>query len=89
MSQNVAKGALDVRLSDELKERVLKLARDGQTFNECLEQVVGLGCYQLEYRRENGEIRKAKQKIMREVYRKAQADPELAVRLGLGTRVAL
>jgi hypothetical protein len=78
-----------VNLSSELMDRVRKLKRDDQTFAEVVEQVVSLGCYQLEYRRENGEVRKAKQKIMREVYKKAQADPELAIKLGLGTRVAL
>lgn len=92
-SNNVVASALNTNLSNELKERIQKLQRDGQTFNECLEQVVSLGCYQLEYRRENGEVRKAKQKEMRIKARLVDdvisKDPELAVKFGLGTRVAL
>lgn len=79
----------NLHLSPEMEARVLALKRDEQTPNEVLEQVVALGCYQLEYRREANPKKAAQQKLMREVFKRAQHDPELAVKLGLGKRVAL
>ena len=76
-------------LSGELAKRASELKRDDQTPMEVMEQIFKLGLYQLEYRREKNPKRAEVQKQMREVFRKAQADPELAVKLGLGTRVAL
>lgn len=84
MSQNG-----QVALSNEVIARVKTLQKEGQSFNDALEQVVKLGCYQLEYRRETNPKKAIEQKLMRQVYRKAQTDPELAVKLGLGTRQAL
>jgi len=76
-------------LSGELATRTKVLMKEGQTPNDVMEQVFKLGLYQLEYRREANPKKAIQQKLMREVYRKAQNDPELAVKLGLGTRPTL
>ena len=77
-------------LHDEMK--------DGTTWNEAFERVFDQGLYQLEYRygKEAKEARRAYSKRRSEevkkaieTYRKAQTDPELAVKLGLGKRVEL
>jgi len=87
MSQS--NGNWTLNLNAELTARVKELKRDEQTPNDVMEQVFKLGLYQLEYRREANPKKAIQNKLMREVYKKAQADPELAVKLGLGTRVAL
>lgn len=79
-------------------KELLTSMRDGTTFAEACERIFDQGLYQLEYRygAEAKQARKAysrrraaEQKIANEVYKKAQTDPELAVKLGLGKRVAL
>lgn len=76
-------------LSDELADRTKDLKRENQTPNEVMEQIYRLGLYALEYRREKNPKKAEQQKEMRRVYKLAQQDPDLAVKLGLGTRVAL
>jgi hypothetical protein len=81
------------RLS-ELHDRM----KDGTTWNEAFERIFDQGLYQLEYRygAEATQARKAyqrrraaEQKEAMVLLKKAQTDPELAVKLGLGKRVAL
>ena len=76
-------------LSQEMAKRAQALKRDDQTPNEVMEQIFKLGLYQLEYRREKNPKRAEEQKNMRRVYKLAQTNPELAVKLGLGTRPTL
>jgi hypothetical protein len=78
-----------MQMSPETERKVLALRRPEQTPDEILEQVVRLGCYQLEYRRQANPKKALRDKEARRVYRQAQQDPELSVKLGLGTRVAL
>jgi hypothetical protein len=85
MSQSVPT-ANAVNLSNELKARVEKLRREGQSFNECLEQVVKLGLYQLEYRREANPKKAQRAKEQRELWNRISRDPEAAVKYGLATR---
>lgn len=61
-------------MTNVLAERAEVLRREGQSDQELFEQVFKLGLYQLEYRRENNETKAAKNKLMREVFKKAQAD---------------
>ncbi len=82
-------GSWTLNLSAELTARVKELKRDEQTPNDVMEQVFKLGLYQLEYRREANPKKAEQNKLMRKVFKAAQSDPELAVKLGLGTRVAL
>jgi hypothetical protein len=88
MSQS-SNGSWTLNLSAELLSRVKELQREGQTPNDVMEQVFKLGLYQLEYRREANPKKAEQNKLMRKVFKQAQSDPELAVKLGLGTRVAL
>ena len=81
--------AWTLALSNELKARTESLRKPEQTQNDVMEQVYKLGLYQLEYRREANPKKAMQQKQMREVFKRAQADPELAVKLGLGTRPTL
>lgn len=87
-----------LNLTSEQVERTKALRKDGQTPNELMEQIYNLGLYQLEYRQ--GDVaqaarkayrqkRQAEDKVARELLKKAQSDPDLAVKLGLGTRQAL
>lgn len=85
-------------VSSELYDRTKELQKEDQSEQEIMEQVYRLGLYQLEYRQGASAVaaRKAyrdklnaENKIGRELLKKAQTDPELAVKLGLGTRVAL
>jgi len=86
MSQVVMNG---VTISKELKERVEALRKEEQSFNECLEQVVAIGCWQLEYRRKNNPKKAEQLKAMRKVWKVAQTNPEVAIMVGLGTKVTL
>ena len=88
-------------LSPEQAERMYSLIssmKDGTTPNEAFERIFDQGLYQLEYRygAEATAARKAyskrraqEQKVAIELYKRAQRDPELSVRLGLGRRVEL
>ena len=78
-----------LNLSGELATRTKELQREEQTPLEVMEQIYKLGLYQLEYRRESNPKKAAEQKAMRQLWKKAQSDPELAVKLGLGTRPSL
>lgn len=87
-----------LQLTPEQTARANSLARDEQTPREVMEQIFDLGLYQLEYRRgpEAVAARKAYQRRQRELnaegrelLKRAQKDPELSVKLGLGTRVEL
>ena len=49
----------------------------GRVFNQ--------GLYQFNYRKQRNVKQAERQKEMRALYRRAQADPELAAKLGLGT----
>ena len=88
----------NMQLSGELAERSEALRKEAQTHRELMEQIYKLGLYQLEYR--NAPAAQASRKayreklnemnkVGRELLKKAQSDPEMSVRLGLGTRVAL
>ena len=80
---------MQLNLNAELQARTKALQREGQTTNEVMEQIYKLGLYQLEYRREANPKKAEQQKQMRALWKQAQSDPELAVRLKLGTRPAL
>jgi hypothetical protein len=86
MSQN---NGWQLTLSGELGTRTKALQKEDQSVVEIMEQIYKLGLYQLEYRRESNPKKAVQQKLMREVFKKAQSDPELCVKLGLGTRIAL
>jgi predicted CopG family antitoxin len=86
---------MQVTISQEVVELLNDVKKDGQTVSEIVEQAIKLGCYQLEYRRGDkaSAARKAYQarkreedKLYRAFYKKAQQDPDLAVKVGLGTR---
>jgi len=91
----------ELRLTPEQVDRVkdlLRSMRDGTTFAEACERIFDQGLYQFEYRygAEAKAARKAYSKKRAETvkdalaaYKKAQKDPELSVKLGLGKRVAL
>ena len=98
MSQSNNAGQWTLTLSSELQARTEALRKEGQSHRDVMEQVFKLGLYQLEYRNAPEAVasRKAyrdklneQNKIGRALLRKASTDPELAVKLGLGTRVAL
>lgn len=88
-------------LSPEQEERLKSLLphmKEGTTINEAFERIFNQGLYQLEYRygadakaaRTAYSVkRQAEQKIANELYKRAQKDPELSVRLGLGKRIEL
>ena|SRR5438477_9375171 len=97
MSQN-GNAVWQLQLSGELITRTEELRKEGQTQREIMEQVFKLGLYQLEYRNDPkaAAARKAyrdklneQNKAGRALLKRAATDPELAVKLGLGTRVAL
>jgi len=99
MSTNTSSNVMN--LTPEQVTRVKELLssmRDGTTFTEACERIFDQGLYQLEYRygSEARAARKAYSKKQaelnkqgRELLKKAQHDPKLAVELGLGKRVAL
>ena len=79
-------------------KELLTLMRDGTTFAEACERVVEQGLYQLEYRygseakaarKAYSKRRAAETKLAMAAYKRAQKDPELAVKLGLGKKVEL
>jgi hypothetical protein len=88
-------------LTPEQLERVKALlprAKGGTTLNEMVSRLIDAGLYQLEYRlgEDARKARKAYQEKRREtdktaraLLERAQSDPELAVKLGLGTRPEL
>lgn len=90
-----------MNLTPEQEARAKELmqhAKEGTTMQEMLERVFDQGLYQLEYRygAEAKAARKAYSKKRQEevknamtFYRKAQKDPELAVKAGLGKRIEL
>lgn len=79
-------------------KELLSSMRDGTTFAEATERIFDQGLYQLEYRY-GAEARAARKayaakrgELVKEglaVLKRAQKDPELAVKLGLGKRIAL
>ncbi len=93
--------AATFNLTPEQMERLSELhslMKDGTTWNEAFERIFDQGLYQLEYRygseakaaRQAYARRRAQeQKVANELYKRAQKDPELAVKLGLGKRVEL
>lgn len=93
--------AKSFNLTDEQLDRLSELhdkMKDGTTWMEAFERVFDQGLYQLEYRygseataaRKAYQQRRAKeQKVANELYKRAQKDPELAVKLGLGTKPEL
>lgn len=88
-------------LTPEQEERVKSLLpsmKEGTTTMEALERIFDQGLYQLEYRygsdakaarKAYAAKRAVEQKAANELYKRAQTDPELAVKLGLGKRIAL
>lgn len=80
---------MNINISVELEKRVKELKRDEQSLNEIVEQIINLGCYQLEYRRKNNPKKSIMNKMMREVFNKVQHSPELSEKCGLGKRVEL
>lgn len=88
-------------LTPEQMERLSELhssMKDGTTWNEAFERIFDQGLYQLEYRygKEAKAARQAyakrraqEQKVANELYKRAQKEPDLAVKLGLGKRVEL
>lgn len=80
---------MNINIAVELEKRVKELKLENQTVQEVVEQVLNLGCYQLEYRRKNNPKKAIVNKMMREVFNKVQRSPELSEKLGLGKRVEL
>lgn len=90
-----------MNLSPEMVTRIKALLvhmKEGTTFAEACERVLEQGAYQLEYRygADAKAARKAyaakraiEQRAANELYKRAQKDPELAVKLGIGKRVEL
>lgn len=88
-------------LSPEQMERLSELhssMKEGTTWNEAFARVFDQGLYQLEYRygSEAKAARKAYSKKRQQetkealaFYKRAQTDPELAVKAGMGTRPQL
>ena len=99
MSQQSSNGnQWTLQLSSELQARTEALRKEGQSHRDVMEQVYKLGLYQLEYRNDPkaAAARKAyreklneQNKVGRALLKQASTDPELAVKLGLGTRVEL
>ena len=81
--------SLTCNLSSEMSARTEALRREGQTVTELMEQIYNMGLSQLEYRRKKQSELAQERKEAMKLFRKAQQDPELAVKLGLGKRVAL
>jgi len=98
MSNNTNKS---FNLTSEQEERMKTLLphmKEGTTLNEAFERIFDQGLYQLEYRygadakaarKAYAEKRAREQKVANELYKRAQKDPDLAVKLGLGKRVEL
>jgi hypothetical protein len=90
-----------MNLTPEQEARVKALlphAKEGTTITEMMERIFDQGLYQLEYRygadakaarKAYSAKQAAEKKVALALYRKAQTDPELAVRLGIGKRVEL
>ena len=88
-------------LTPEQAERMASLLphmKEGTTQNEAFERIFDQGLYQLEYRygsdakaarKAYAAKRAAEQRVANELYKRAQKDPDLAVKLGLGKRVQL
>jgi hypothetical protein len=55
-----------INISAELQGKIAALVNEGKTFQETLEQVIKLGCYQLEYRRDRNKTQAAEFKAFRE-----------------------
>jgi len=81
--------SLTCNLSSEMSARTEALRREGQTVTELMEQIYNMGLNQLEYRRKKQPELAQERKEAMKLFRRAQQDPELAVKLGLGRRVAL
>jgi hypothetical protein len=82
-----------MQLTPEQEKRMKSLKREDQTPQEVFEQIFNLGLYALEYRREKNPKRLERQKeerqLLKSIKERASRDPELAVKLGLGTRPEL
>src|SRR5262249_15608263 len=87
-----------MQLSSEMQQRAEALRKEGQTHRELMEQIFSLGLYQLEYRQSPDakasrkayqDKRREEDKLARAILKAAQSNPEMATKLGLGTRVAL
>jgi hypothetical protein len=99
MSTNTSSNVMNLTPEQVTRVReLLSSMRDGTTFAEACERIFDQGLYQLEYRygSEARAARKAYSAKRAEMvkdalaaYKKAQKDPELAVKMGLGKRVAL
>ena len=97
----MSNNTMSFNLSPEQAERMASLLphmKEGTTLNEAFERIFDQGLYQLEYRygadakaarKAYQEKKQREDKIARELYKKAQSDPELAVKLGLGKRIEL
>ena len=97
MSNNTKSFNLTPEQEERMKD-LLPHMKDGTTLMEAFERIFDQGLYQLEYRygsdakaarKAYAAKRQAEQKAANELYKRAQKDPELAVRLGLGKRVEL
>lgn len=87
-----------MNLTKEQQQRTEELRKEGQTHAELMEQIYNLGLYQLEYRQGAAAVaarkayrqkRQEEDKLARQLLKQAQSDPDLAVKLGLGSRQAL
>jgi hypothetical protein len=88
-----------MNLTPEQVTRVKELlahAKEGTTWNEMLERIFDQGLYQLEYRygseakaarKAYSQKRQRETKVAMELYKRAQTDRELAIKLGLGKQV--
>jgi NAD-specific glutamate dehydrogenase len=76
-------------LNAEQQERLDSMRKDGETPNECISRLIDFGMNQIEYRRKHAKTKYEENKLGRKLLEMASSDPELAVKLGLGKRVAL
>jgi hypothetical protein len=97
MSTNTKSFTLSPEQEERMKD-LLSHMKEGTTVLEAFERIFDQGLYQLEYRygseakaarKAYAAKRQAKQKVANELYKRAQKDPELAVKLGLGKRIEL
>lgn len=78
-----------ITLSQEQMSRCEQLlagrkVNDGTTITEVVQRVVNTGLWQLEYRQKQNNTEKRREE--RRVMKLVQADPELAVKLGLASK---
>ena len=80
---------MEARLTQEQVARCRALAREGENVQDVAQKVFEHGLYQLEYRRKRNKVQAVDMKELRAMRKVVRANPELAVKFGLGTKVEL